>query len=681
MLISVQTIVNMSQNEVMDTFTGKFKVQFSDGVLETNYKEIIYSSYVWEAHRLYPGAPIPSSHNVSSVLNGKRCTMSTHLKLIGRVIWDVYYHASKRLDEISKAHLRDRLAELSYRITNKIYNDMVVNTEEYASSLDILDFHDVLNHPDITEAYSKLPEPTDTIESLRTGIDNVYSAITNVLNDKTKLPGNPLSGLIRSALISEKQLHQCLGPRGFLTDTDSDMFVRPILRGYVDGMRTLYNSLIESRSAAKSLEFSKTPLQDSEYFARRLQLVCMGVENLHREDCGTGRYLRWTVMGEEYNNGIRVYGGDLKNMVGKYYLDKETNTLKSIKATDTHLIGQEIDIRAVMFCRHPDPKGVCSVCYGESADTIPLGSNLGHANSAYMCEKASQNILSTKHLDGSSVIESIILNDGDKYYLSVYKDGNSYTVNKHSKEISIQILIPGKVSDKPVNLTDVYDVEDVRQLVLSRVSEISHIGVIYKYRDGTTDRGDIEVQLDRRLASLTYEFLEYIRNKGWSIDSYGNYVIDIDEWNMEKPILTLPLRHFNMSDHAKAIANIIEGTVNDVYKRDKETPPELILRDLFTLTNRRLSVNMAALEVIQYAAMTVSTTQGNYELPKPWTTAGMGVIGRTMTGRSDAASMAYEGHYEILTSPAGFISTNRPEHPFDMILCPREVTESRSRDK
>ncbi len=668
MKLHARKLLEFSTEQLWDILDGEFILQFDDGEIETNANETLYSSYVWDAHRKYPGAPLLKSHHVKVLLDGARLSSNTHLALIGRVVWNIYDHMRDALPEDTKLKMRYEFAELAYRITNTMYNDLSYRLESYVMSLDILDFHSVFHHPKMVDMRENLKPTYDSIA-------DAYKTITHVLRNEPELHDNPLSKFSRSSLASENQMHQCLGPRGFITDTDSLQFEEPVLRGYAEGMRSFYDSAIESRSAAKSLVFSKAPLQDTEYFSRRLQLISMGLENLHHTDCGTGRYLRWTVRGKETRDGKTLYAGDLPLLAGKYYRDEATGQLLMISANDTHLIGKKLDIRSVLHCAHPDPMGVCSVCFGGMSDSIPPNSNLGHMCSTFLTQQSSQSVLSVKHLDSSATVEAIELTDGEKQFLKAASDGNSYLLADRLKGKKISLVI---LASQAANITDVRDVDDIHRLVISRVSELDEINI--KVDDGKTiSEGACNVTVERRLASMTYELLQHIRDNGWEVDDYGNYVISMEGWDWNVPILTLPLKHFNMSDHSKDMAKMLEGSVKEIMLRDRFVNPDSMLGELFMLVNRKLSVNLAPLEVTFYGGMIVSAENCDYSLPKPWTQNGMGVLKKTMIYRSLSAAMAFENHVKVILNPDSFALTNRVEHVFDAILMPREIRAHRTR--
>lgn len=691
MRISARKLIPVPPEQLFDMLDGEFILVFDDGEIRTNWKETVYSSYVWELHRNYPAAAMLKKHHVATTLKGKRSGSSTHLSLLKSAVWSIYDVLCVGMSEQDKMEFRWNLGRLAYRITNNLYCGLSYRCEDYVTSLDIVDFIEVLDQPEVVAGYKNLYEVHAEIEKNKdtelmdfeklynSAFDRINGAISDLLLNRPELNHNSLAKLTKSKLINNGQLQQCLGPRGFLTDMDSVQFKTPILRGYAVGFHNFYDSAVESRSATKSLIFSKTPLQDAEYFSRKLQFMVMAVERLHFVDCGTGRYLRWTIQGKRDDSTGLSYDGDLHRLAGKHYIGSD-GELKTIHDTDTHLIGQTVNLRSVQFCQHPDPAGVCSVCYGKLSDSVPPDSNLGHMNATFMAQKSSQSVLSVKHRDGSAVIEKIILGDDEREFLNVGPDGNSYVLSPALQNSRVTVTIP---RDRAVNITDVLDVDDVYKLKTSNVTELESIALIVTDIKGVERGGLIDVGIKHRKASLTHPALAYIKNLvsngNWPIDKNGNYVFDMSDWDWTQPLLELPLKHYNMSDHSKDIADILESSVDQMITRDRLVQPEVVLRELFDLVNSRLVVNLAVIEVVHYGVMIISAERQDYALPKPWTESGLGVRAKTMTSRSLAPTMAYQGHSDVFINPDSYTIKNRPEHVFDMILMPREVLASGSR--
>ena len=223
MRVSARKLIPVQPDDLYDILTGEFTLVFDDGELQTNWKEVIYSSYVWELHRQYPGAPMLMRHHVGYILKGKRSGSGTHLALLGSAVWSIYDVLSEPMNEDQKLQFRYELAWHAYRITNTMYSELSYRSEPYVTSLDITDFIEILDQPEVVEAYAELRDIHSKVEqgtltpakiAYENGIDKVNAVITKVLNDKKKIYHNPISKLTRSKLINHGQTLQCLGPRG-----------------------------------------------------------------------------------------------------------------------------------------------------------------------------------------------------------------------------------------------------------------------------------------------------------------------------------------------------------------------------------------------------------------------------------------------------------------------------------
>lgn len=664
--ILARKLLNYSTDQLWDLLTGQFVLVFDDGEIITNARESLYSAYSWRFHKEYPLTPLLIRHHVQHTLNGGKLGSKTHLRLLGEVMHSVHdYYVTPE----NGVELRDILGRMVYQLTNEMYSDLSYRVEAFVVSIDILDFIEIRKDPDTAKVLENLSPD-------QSGIDAAYSALTKVLNSKTALPFNRVIKAVQAGLVDKNQVLQCLGPRGYLTDIDSNQFRDPIMRGYLEGVRSIVDSLKESRSSAKSLFFSKTPLEDAEYFSRRLQLLCQVVKTLHPGDCGSQHYLTWHVRPPTYDDGIMTFKGDLGYIEGKYYLDEESNTLKIVRKTDKHLHDKTIKMRSVVAgCMHPDTHGLCSVCFGELSYSVPDNTNIGHMCATSMTEKSSQSVLSVKHSDGSVSIIGMVLPQELKGYMDTTPDQMSYILPMCLKGKDVQLIVKQAEAE---GLTDIALVNDTNDLNITRVSGIDIVGVVVMSTDLSTgeitkDAQAIPVSLQKRLASFTYPMLTYIKQNGYEVDDRGNVVINMKSWDFEKPIMTLPMKHFNMGDHSEDIAKIIESRVDDLTERDTDLSPAAILFELYDLVNSKLNVNLAVLEVIVYAAMTQSARENNFDLPKPWTTKGLGVSSSTIAGRSLSAAMGYQRHRDIIVNPASFFGDNRPSHPMDVFLMPAET--------
>lgn len=634
-------------DDLWDLLTGEFILVFDDGEIETNYKETLYSNYFWDFHRRYPETPLLTRHHVNHILKLRPLNARTHnmlLTVINRDVSNTY-----------KLEMPTELWPLSLlisNITNDLYNALVTRIDEYVVGMDILDFLEITEYPLVKMAMSEVTEDPESI-------NDVKKKILSLMNNDPVIKDNVLCSGVRANILKSDQVIQCVGLRGYVADIDSKPFPHPILTGFVSGMETLHDSLIESRSASRSLFFSKGQLEDAEYFARRLQLQTMVVERIHKGDCGSQEYLEWIVRST-----------DLKNLAGKYYLGSDGKTLEVILSSSTHLIGKIIKIRSVVAgCQHPDPHGICSVCFGGMTINTLLDTNLGHNCGATTTQQTTQAVLGTKHSDVSNGGDNLFLSDIGKRF---------FTIKLKTLEIFLKAVTYHTIFNLVIEQNDVLGILDIQtldnfeDLNLSRVSSIDMVSIQY---DSKNDITSVPVQMGQknRKPFFTKEFLAYIKKKGWTVDNKGCFVIDMHDWPITKPIMMYPIKHENMGEHSKTVASLIESSIGDIGERIKSDSPVLLLAELFDTVNKKLNVNIALLEVVVYGGMVRSIEDGDYRLPKVGTPRSLSVTSLNIANRSLSAELAYKDQFESIRNPASFFKDNRTDHVMDCFIKPFEV--------
>lgn len=545
MKILARDLLKFDADTIWDNLRGEFTLIFDDGEIKTSHHTTCYSHVFWEFHKEFPNLPLQKKHHADSVIKGGAINADTHRKLFDNIVWDLRdIYKDRGLEMID-------IVERVYWYNNKLHNLCMTRLGKYIPGLDIRDFIEVMNHP-IVKANEQLlkDEPKDT-NSVRNQaiIDQVTENVKKVLHSPNYLPNNQVVKIVRSNLVRAAQAYQSLGVRGYLTDTDSKIFPYPIMSGWVNGIHKLHDILIESRSAAKALFNSKAPLQDAEYTSRKYQIVGIGLKTLHPGDCGSDRYLNWYVKPVEIgHDNSALTKGDLPGLVGKYYLNKETGKLDVIKETDTHLIGTTIKIRSIVAgCYHHDPYGVCTTCFGEMSDNLPPRTNIGYTANATVAGESSQNILSTKHYDGSAVIETIVIPGDDAAFIKASTDNSSYILLPQKRGCRVQIAIS---ASEAMSLTDVADVADVRELEITRVTAMTTLSIVITDKHGVINYYPVQVCVGKRLSSFTHKMLDHIKRTGWTLDTSddkGRFLFDMEGWDYDQPITSLPFRHFNMS--------------------------------------------------------------------------------------------------------------------------------------
>lgn len=643
---------------------GSFTLVFDDGQMQVTSKSTLVSSYAWEYHRRYPKTPILMRHHCSSHAKDGIFGAKTHINMLNACMWSTYdaYKGDSNAPSIMA------LSKLAYDITNAIYNAAVLVTEADVVSLDITDFIEIMEDPDV-KALLDNPKPTQV------WVNECYSVITDKLKKDERYANNNLSKALRGGLVRQGQLLQCVGPRGYVTDLDSHYFKYPITRGFGQGMRSWYNMLTESRSSSKALGANKSQISGAEYFARRLQLLVGIVQRVHPGDCGSQHYMRWKVQPEKRDEAGNVTKEcDLRYLQGKYYLDEKSGTLKEIKKDSTELIGKYIKFRSIVSgCNHPDPNGVCATCYGSIAESIPPGTNIGHLNAAYMTQQSSQNIISTKHfLSGASLVSRIVVRPEFRDWIQVSPDGLGYMLadNLAGRE-NYLIFHPDSVA----GLVDLANVDDAEELAQSHVSNIRNFGIRSIGKDGVEINQLVDVTVDKRAAMLTYTALRYIKAVGWTYDDKRNYVVSLAKWDPNNTLMELPMKQYNMSDHAKAIADMIEASTAKIEATKGRLSWENALVELCDLVNSKLDVNIVILETILLGTMARSYAQDDYRIPKGGTAKEIGTAARTISGRSMSAVVAYDAMAKQLVNPKSLYGAHRPQLVMDVFLMPEHTVK------
>lgn len=659
-MINARDICNKRVEE-LEALPPRFSLVFDDGsTVASSRNKCIYNWHFWEVHRQYPGLPLTPRHCVENVLKGQPLSSDTHIELLSKIAEDTIWHF-----KIENPVQREPLYRLIYKITNDIHDKVTCTAEASVSSIDILDFIEVIEHPTIKHINSSVQPNNDSI------VDS-YNKVLSILKNNDELSNNNLARAVRSKMVNANQVTQCVGVRGFMTEVDGKILPTPIMSNFTEGFVKLHDYIAESRSAAKSHYFSESPLEDAEYFARRLQLLCMTVERLDYFDCGSNEYIDWLILPPtKDDNGATVYQGDLAYMAGKYYLDETTGGLKMIRGDDPSLYGRVLKIRTVLGCKDPDKHAVCAVCFGGLSYNLSAYTNLGHICAATMTQQTSQSVLSNKHYQASSVSPTINLSENTGRFFTLTKEKTGYIMDPKFKKLKPTITIS---RDSLPGLVDLHIAQDVTKINPTRVSTITTIDICTTDSKGKQLVDTVDLSQGNRGANLSQEFLYYLKDNGWQTDARVNFVLDLCSWNYSLPLFKMPDIEYSFSDHSKQEAEIIESKLENL--NDRQTPESSVytLQQLFMLVNAKLNVNIACLEVIIYASMV--SKPGAFGLSRGSNEAVMSIAARVMKNRSLSVAFAYQGQQDVILNPSSYYKLDRPDSPFDVFVMPHEVLEA-----
>lgn len=629
----------MPKTELWELPDEELIIVFDDGEVISDQRKAIFSAYMWGFYNCLPQTPALLRHFIGD----QRVGTDTHLRFINQVRWDAFDAYDGKLNN-------EELSRLSLQFTNDYYNDMTEGTEAEVTTLSIHDILEVMAHPQIMEVNAN-------VNSSDKSIVHAHRTIERVLRDKGQLQENILARSVRSNLVKLGQVLQCVGPRGSVTDIDSNIFPYPTKSGFASGLYRFYDSFIESRTAAKSLTFTEKPLQDTEYFNRRLQLLAATIRDIYDGDCGTQEYLLH-----------QMAAGDLEAFAGKYYLKEDglLGTIYNNEECRRELVGQTVRIRSTLHCKSPDSGFVCATCYGEMERSIPYGTNIGHVAATALCKQASQQVLSVKHLDTSASSSGLRLSDFELRYVRILSDPNLLFLAERLEGKKVHLYISGSEADR---LSEVKSTENVEILLPTHISALTQVG----FRVENEKPALVQVSNGSRTSSLSREMLVYLRNHSWTLTSEGDIEIDLSHWDVDQPLFSTPRRQENMLDYMATIEKFLKAVKRggkDKSLKDFDTVDDA-LRGFYELVSSRLFVNIVHLEILVKVCQIRSSRDRDYRVPLQGNKLEFGKFDFSIFNRSAGPAMAYQNHKQQWNSPATYLVRLRPPHPLDQILLPK----------
>lgn len=675
---SARAMLARPTQQLKNMLTGEFTVLFDDGKeVVMKAQEVIFSSHFWDIHRQLPWLPLNSEHTVNAITKGSLLNASTHIRFFERVFWFVIDEAERRGIPFDEKKI-DALSEFIYRRSNDLYNYACTALESEVISTDLEDYYELLHYPPMKAV-------TDAITPTEEGIAEAYRAATEIIMKDPNVAENPLVVAARSGMVKLGQMLQCIICRGFVTDIDSMIFPEPSMGSFATGYQDYYSLLSDTRTAAKSLFFSAKLLRMTEYNSRKLQILCMSVQTVHPGDCGSKEYLHFRIRPNEYDeNGALVRKGDLERFAGKYFLDDETDKLRELKPNDEQYLGKVLRFRSPLAgCQHPDPHGVCSMCFGAMHRVIPEHTNIGYMLTAALMQILSQSILSVKHLDSSSSSAPVVLTPHQRKYLEVDTTGKGYHFNRDLVGKGLRLTLS---EDQIPTIASLQSVTNFQTVVPAHFSEIN-MTLLDVGGDTTFENSEQGIPLDlsseKRNAFFTPEALAYIKQKGWVRNAANQIILDFSDWDNRQPFAAVPQRHFNNADHAKDIAELIQGRSgqkDDKHRRKQEGSVISYFTDLFHMVNSRLDVPAVVIEHIVYGASVRDSQRGDYRLPRAGTSREMGLSAETVPYRSMGAAMGFEHHVRnLFQTTQGFDPSKTSSHVMDVFVTPHEAVADAAR--
>lgn len=665
--INVRDVMLYDAIELNSVLPEYCDLEFEDGTIMNGVLRsmIVISRCYWSYHELYPELKIIPKHFILKAMGNERFKRATHPKMIEIIIKDIVKQYCIR----SPIEM-ETITKQAFLITAELLKVICVCGGEYVQSMDIVDVLQIQMHPVVQAAIALVvPDPTPT------RIQECYATIEKFIKETKELEANPVIIAVRSGMVNTNQVLQCLAVRGYLKEVNNQIFKTPVLSNFTMGLYETHEWFMEARSASQSLYMAEAPLEDSEYFARRMRLFTGVVKNIWHGDCGSTNYMYWTVMGPQFDDtGKKTYIGDLPNMLGKIYVDDVTGELKTIEEDDPALWDKTLKLRSAHRCKYVDPHYVCAVCFGALSLNVSRFANLGNLCSATGTKQVTQLTLSNKHYQASAISSSFIIFDYLRSFLIPYipTNGQHVCLSRHLLPMFPHIAVPRDEFTGYLDIKNIRSEEEFDKLNPSRMSSISSLGLLLT-KDSVTEMAPLETKQKGRNTELSYDFLYYV----WShpeyvtVDVNNNYLVNMTEWDYSKPIFGMPDMEQSYADLAAEIANLIERPASEKNGRTRELIDHRIQR-IFRIATQKLTLNLACLEVIMYAASVPEL--GSYEMSRGAEEPVHCSTDLLTKYRSLGVACAYQDHQKVLTSPSSYLPENKVGSYMDVFLKPAEVT-------
>lgn len=621
-------------------------VECDDGETECIIEEIILSWFCWEYHRKYPKTPKLVSHVMSNIT----LTPSTHLKYLAVIQKDCYF--ANKQSEYEELLPYNKIA---FQVYNNLWNYMSSKLTRFMTGISILDYIEVLDHPEIAAANAWIQNKQSVTAR---DIKLTYDKITKVLDTDDSLSDNPLTVAFKHRIVKIAQILQDIGPRGFIGDVDSHIFPKAIKTGYAEGIFELADYIAESRTGSMAEIMTGDPMKESEYLNRLLQLSVSRVKRLHKTDCGSKITHDWYV--DSFDK--------LTDIKGMYYIaDETTGRQEAIDPSKhRHLVGKNIQLRTVFGCVHPDREGICAKCFGDLAYNILNTDNIGHLSAIEFQSGQSQQILSFKHHTGSASEFGLYIDDMAQQFLFI--DVENYFIyfrgDINFKNLKLKVSHSDFRGFETLSRIDSW--EQVSPIRNSRIIEISLI----------TSDGQVlpmEVAFIDNPVNFTMEALKFLKRTEHHVENDGSYVFDMTNWARNEPLFNIPKVQFDVLEYARTLETFIKGPKTGERKNKQLTilnftDPVLALATLHDMVGQRLRSSVSHLQVLLLSCCCENPSANDYRLPL---NRAKGVFESHITiMRNSSASIAlgFQTQETDIFDPKFYLDQPRADNPYDYLV-------------
>lgn len=656
-VVNIRELLGFEPKELLEGLRTDLNVKFEDNVVVgMSYKELIIMRYLMEMFKVYPTLQITSKYNLSNFFHNNMYTgdvLHNWMEVLNKDIIEYIVKPNQDRSLLERGHVK------MWEITNDIYNEVLDLILPFASSLSIEDLLEIQMDDRLLDAIKTLSVKQDG-ES----VTNCYNVLEDIIYNKEEIKDNFIVKGYKANSINRNQAKQLVGPRGFVTEINNKIYKTPIASSFTLGLNNILEMAMESRSGAKALNMSHKAIQESEYFARELQIACMPIEKVVDGDCGSKKYMDWYMF-----PGDNTRKPDINNMEGIRFINPETGKEDILFKHHGPLVnGKKIKIRTALSCKLENSRHICSACMGELAYAMPLNNNVGHYCVTSATEKITQGILSTKHLITSAIAADIVLDDTSNMFFTIKNGSTYYFKNIFDGKSKYNIIID---QESGFAIKDLAPHANVHKFDPNRVAMLNVIILEKINSKGQSELYPIQIKQGNRYGTLSHDFMEYISNNRYIMDDLDRYVISMDKWNYKKPLINMPEIEYDFLTLITLFRKELKFMDTDEIGVCKMTV-ERLLQTTFNIINYKLDFNLALLAVIIYAFTIKDPYNGDYSLARNVDEPLVGDLSTIISNRSLGGLYPWEEVVSNILSATSF-NTNRFDHPLDVFFTPQQV--------
>lgn len=514
----------------------------------------------------------------------------------------------------------DSIREELVTTVNVLYNVVCLYMDAWQKTTDMFALTRSMENPDIASACH-----VDLSEAEGGGIgimeDRLKAGAAHLLETLVRpdlREENALFPFVRMGAVSPHQTPQVLMAAGTRTDVNDAMFLKPVTSSFLDGLKDIHEIAIDSNMARKSSMYNKKALPDSRYGERRQQLMSCILERVHPGDCGT-----------DLTVPFHVTEQNVRNLVGKFHV-RDGKILPITEEGAPDLVGQTLDLRSSLVCRHTD--GTCRACGGYLTDYFPEGMNIGIEAVIQLMGPVGQLILSNKHVSATKTI--------------VYRMPEAYA--PILKVVGTNLLFRVKCpTDRYVLGVPYADVSRFSDLIYARDDDAindQHFSLISQMTITRTDKTEpvtpmAPITLDQDMKPyFSRELLIHVRDNPDLFTVKGKTAwIALKGFDKTQPILRYLARSASMIYFNKALGEVFAGL-------QSETSLSRALRTFSQFVwEKNMRVNILHLEIILRSYLVSSPTDFRIPVVTDIRNVRFGQLKTIVENRSVGSMLGYQG--------------------------------------